>query len=678
MSLIEHRFDPNLAFLELVSMKTIQSRWKEIVLGPGAKAERVGFLFKHASKDKEKKQVKKCRRQTESHITPAINGYSSTTSEWNKSLRGKGSRRWFVLKGIFLAYFKSRDDPLPASVIPLDYYIVRLTDEYKHSERAISLEKSVPSFPKGILEDVVLAADQENENELRLWFQSTNGKCANTALNRVFGMPLLHLLCHNQFGYVKRPNLGPEDPLFVLPPFLTQCIKYLVSDGIDQEGIFRISHIAAEVLTYREYFDTGTEIDLQGTNPHLVAALIKSWLRELPDPLIPSDMYSPFLKAVSDTKDRELKTERVMQVVENLPPHNLRTLSYFANFMRQIVAHTILNRMSYTALAVVLAPCIMRQPEEIDEDCPDPYNPLQLLKETPLINEIVELIFSNSDRLAHLVEKQTRPSTSRQQVPKSMMFTRTTPTSMMNPIQLQQLTSSIASISPTKQMPVAPFSLDLSALKDSSRTRKGSGGVYRSLTEELPPLKEGQITIFTPSGVTPSVTIEPSPRSLRSASPKWGRKARNTSQWKGGAVGSHGMRSGTVSPTPESFTDSEDSARRGSVETLLTVAHAGPDRLSPSEPVSPRIGHALGYSQPASPDPEARLLSMIMQLQHTQEQLLGRVSELEDRLEQETARRTALELRLMTLNSGGGHSTPTHGHSPVLSVSNGLIQLTPV
>ena len=678
---MEHRFDPNVAFLELVSMKTITSKWKEMVIGSDGRPERVGYLFKSSSGGKESKATsrsslrptkaeKKTRRQTESTLTPAAVAEEGARNF--KSMR-KRSKRWFVLKGLFLAYFKTRDETVPSSVIPLDYYIVRLSDDMKKGERAMSLDKSASVFPGGVLEDLVLATEPENENELRLWFQSTNGKCANTALNRVFGMPLLHQLCHNQHGYVKKTTLGSEDPLFYLPPFLTQCTKFLAADGIDQEGLFRISHTTHDLLAYREFFDTGAEIDLQGTSPHCVAGLIKAWLRELPEPLIPNDMYHTFLQTVATTKDKELKRERVLQLIEHIPLHSLRTLSHIASFMKQIVSYTVLNRMNYHTLAIVLAPCILRHSESLNSDDENnDYNPLQLLKETPQINEVIFIVFENSEAIAQAVERLSSESISvfsksASSPTTASAFDTPSPTPFSPSASAGSLSTAPPASADPRAIPFSPIKLPVGRLVAASRPRTNSNGVIRSLNEELPPLKEGQIAIFTPSGVTPTVTIEPSPRSLRASSPKWGRKHRNTTQWKGGAVG-NGRVSGTTSPVPpstssnvESDEDAINFSRRNSEDIIGHNVHLEASKFlsavshheTMSLPVSPRGGsHGNAWSQPVSPDPEARLIAMIMNLQQSHDQLVSRVLELEDRLSREIAHRTTLELKVAQLAPG--------------------------
>lgn len=266
---------------------------------------------------------------------------------------------------------------------------------------------------------------------------------------------------------------------------------------------------------------------------------------------------------------------------------------------------------------------------------------------------------------------------------------------------------SLQALPPSQQLAAPKHRFQLPTLAELTRPRNTSNSVIRSLNEELPPLKEGQITIFTPSGVTPTVTIEASPRSLRASSPKWGKRHRNIAQWKGGAVGG-GRVSGTTSPVPSAYAESapntsrshytdlseptsedehdyrtasedisrrtsEDHSRRASITSndhslsvlameskLLAAGLKGHEHkeeplppapsttvLSHTAPTSPR--GVPQWSQPVSPDPEARLLAMIMALQNSQTALSAKVTFLEERLNQEIAERAVLESKLASL-----------------------------
>lgn len=50
----------------------------------------------------------------------------------------------------------------------------------------------------------------------------------------------------------------------------------------------------------REEFDTGRDVVLTADhNPHDVAALLKEFFRDLPDPLLTKDLYSAFVATCS-------------------------------------------------------------------------------------------------------------------------------------------------------------------------------------------------------------------------------------------------------------------------------------------------------------------------------------------------------------------------------------------
>jgi hypothetical protein len=95
-------------------------------------------------------------------------------------------------------------------------------------------------------------------------------------------------------------------------------VPNIFSTGVEIEGLFRISGSTAEVQKYKNLFDAGTcdqitklppfhltrvlslgmDPDLKDLeDPHACAALLKLYLRELPDPLLTFELYDCFLAA---------------------------------------------------------------------------------------------------------------------------------------------------------------------------------------------------------------------------------------------------------------------------------------------------------------------------------------------------------------------------------------------
>jgi hypothetical protein len=94
-------------------------------------------------------------------------------------------------------------------------------------------------------------------------------------------------------------NNSPRDPVnsqkkeHAIPVFLERMISFLESYAPRTEGIFRLSASMMEINKLREQLDAGKGIELhEQQDKHVVACLLKLWLRELPESLIPHQLYT--------------------------------------------------------------------------------------------------------------------------------------------------------------------------------------------------------------------------------------------------------------------------------------------------------------------------------------------------------------------------------------------------
>ena len=85
-----------------------------------------------------------------------------------------------------------------------------------------------------------------------------------------------------------------------VPNVVRDCVQFLRENALEKEGIFRLSACTTDVDEYKERYNSGAEVSFPGNIDHnLPAALLKCYLRELPDPLFP---YSTFGAVVSISK----------------------------------------------------------------------------------------------------------------------------------------------------------------------------------------------------------------------------------------------------------------------------------------------------------------------------------------------------------------------------------------
>uniref|UniRef100_A0A1I8F9U2 Rho-GAP domain-containing protein n=1 Tax=Macrostomum lignano TaxID=282301 RepID=A0A1I8F9U2_9PLAT len=99
-----------------------------------------------------------------------------------------------------------------------------------------------------------------------------------------------------QFGvslqHIKHYNGGS-----VICPVVEHTIKYLRECCLDVEGLFRRSCSVAQVQDVQEKYNRGEYVDFRDLgNPHLAAVLLKTFLRELAEPLPHFELYEAVIE----------------------------------------------------------------------------------------------------------------------------------------------------------------------------------------------------------------------------------------------------------------------------------------------------------------------------------------------------------------------------------------------
>lgn len=82
-----------------------------------------------------------------------------------------------------------------------------------------------------------------------------------------------------------------------IPPIVRKCVDSLSITGvIDTEGIFRRSGNYAQIIALKQKVNAGADdVDFKETDTHVVAGLLKSFLRELSEPLLTYELYEEII-----------------------------------------------------------------------------------------------------------------------------------------------------------------------------------------------------------------------------------------------------------------------------------------------------------------------------------------------------------------------------------------------
>ncbi|KAG0168408.1 hypothetical protein DFQ28_004869 [Apophysomyces sp. BC1034] len=152
-----------------------------------------------------------------------------------------------------------------------------------------------------------------------------------------------------------------NEPVFI-PKVVLKVTQHLRGCALDKEGLFRKSPSSEELRKVKEAFNRGEDVDLSCHDSNVSAALLKVFLRELPDPII-SIQFSSELGTIPESDYPPEIIDRVKQklkIAYNHRPHHLGLLKFLTDFLHEVSQHSEKNRMTAHNLGVVFTPNVIR------------------------------------------------------------------------------------------------------------------------------------------------------------------------------------------------------------------------------------------------------------------------------------------------------------------------------
>ncbi|KGL90725.1 SH3 domain-binding protein 1, partial [Charadrius vociferus] len=168
--------------------------------------------------------------------------------------------------------------------------------------------------------------------------------CACSCLPRYYGVPLeTHL-----------KSLGRE---IALP--IEACVMMLLASGMREEGLFRLAAGASVLRKLKSSLASGSNaLEEFYSDPHAVAGALKSYLRELPQPLMTFELYNEWVK-VASLKDVDGRVQSLQDTCSRLPQESYNNLRYLIKFLAKLAEHQEVNKMTPSNIAIVLGPNLL-------------------------------------------------------------------------------------------------------------------------------------------------------------------------------------------------------------------------------------------------------------------------------------------------------------------------------
>ncbi|XP_068560923.1 rho GTPase-activating protein 6-like isoform X1 [Cebidichthys violaceus] len=163
-----------------------------------------------------------------------------------------------------------------------------------------------------------------------------------------------------------------------VPRVVDLCCQHLEKDGLQTVGIFRVGSSKKRVRQLRKDFDQGWEVHLDEEHSvHDVAALLKEFLRDMPDPLLTRELYTAFINTMLlDYADQE---SAIQLLIFLLPPCNSDTLQRLLCLLSTVAAHAedsldndgqeiTGNKMTSLNLATIFGPNLLHKQKNSDKE----------------------------------------------------------------------------------------------------------------------------------------------------------------------------------------------------------------------------------------------------------------------------------------------------------------------
>ena len=151
----------------------------------------------------------------------------------------------------------------------------------------------------------------------------------------------------------------------------------------DVEGIFRLSGSAKRIKDLQAVFDTpdryGKGLDWTGYTVHDAANILRRYLNQLPQPIVPLEYYERFrdplrshqAQAVGDVEaqhqdignfDHAAAITTYQRLITEIPPLNRQLLLYILDLLAVFSSKAELNRMTSANLAAIFQPGMLSHP----------------------------------------------------------------------------------------------------------------------------------------------------------------------------------------------------------------------------------------------------------------------------------------------------------------------------
>ncbi|KAF4977341.1 hypothetical protein FZEAL_6113 [Fusarium zealandicum] len=231
------------------------------------------------------------------------------------------------------------------------------------------------------------ATSPQNRRDLKSWWKGFKLPSKHQDIHEarpqgIFGVPLRQSITYANVAISLIDEKGKSYIYGYVPIVVAKCGVFLKEKATSVEGIFRLSGSEKRIKELKTVFDSpdryGKGLVWDGYTVHDAANVLRRYLNDLPEPVVPLDLYEKFRdplrgatkQAVGDAEgpqfvdnfNEKAAIERYQRLITELPPLNRQLLLYILDLLAVFAAKADENRMNSQNLAAIFQPGMLSHP----------------------------------------------------------------------------------------------------------------------------------------------------------------------------------------------------------------------------------------------------------------------------------------------------------------------------
>lgn len=142
-----------------------------------------------------------------------------------------------------------------------------------------------------------------------------------------------------------------------IPLVVRNCIDCIHSSGLTMDGLYKITGVKSKVQSLRKSYNLREPVALGDGDVPVATCLLRTFLRELPEPILTNDLLTRFEEAgaIMEVGAREIELQNLLK---QLPHYNRILLAWLIIHFDTVTLHEKHNKLNAQSIAMTFSPVL--------------------------------------------------------------------------------------------------------------------------------------------------------------------------------------------------------------------------------------------------------------------------------------------------------------------------------